>query len=63
MTADDVLAAARAHLDPDRTAIVLVGDADAVAGDLERAGFGDVQVVRESPEAPGPDASSEATDD
>jgi len=53
VTADDVLAAARAHLDPDRAAIVVVGDADAVAGDLERAGFGDVEVVRE-PEASGP---------
>ena len=47
VTAADVQAAARAHLDPDRTAIVVVGDADAVGPDLDAAGFGPVEVVRD----------------
>jgi zinc protease len=47
VTADDVLAAAQAHLDLEHLAIVLVSDADRIAGDLESAGFGRVEVVRE----------------
>jgi zinc protease len=47
VTADDVLAAARAHLDLERLGIVLVGDADAVAADVEALGLGDLEVVRE----------------
>jgi zinc protease len=47
VTAADVLTAARAHIDPDRLAIIVVGDADAIGGDLEQAGFGDVEVLRE----------------
>ncbi|MBP1704845.1 MAG: peptidase domain protein [Chloroflexi bacterium] len=47
VTADDVQAAARDHLDPERTAIVIVGDADALAAELEAAGFGPVEIVRE----------------
>jgi zinc protease len=46
VTADDVLAAAQAYLDPDRAAIVLVGDADAIAGPLEAAGLGPVVIDR-----------------
>jgi predicted Zn-dependent peptidase len=47
VTAADVLAAARAHLDVERLGIVLVGDADAVAADVEALGLGEVEVVRE----------------
>ena len=47
VTADDVLAAARAHLDLERLGIILVGDADAVAADVEALGLGDLEVVRE----------------
>ena len=49
----DVLAAARAHLHLERLAVVVVGDADAVGADLEKAGLGDVEVVRD------PDLSAE----
>ena len=35
------------HIHPDRMAIVLVGDADAVAADLEAAGLGEFEVIRE----------------
>ncbi len=45
--ADDVLAAARAHLDLERLGVVLVGDADAVAADVEALRLGDLEVVRE----------------
>ena len=47
VSAADVLAAARDHLDPERMAIVIVGDADAVAPGLASAGFGPVEVLRE----------------
>lgn len=47
VTADDVLAAARAHLDLERLGIVLVGDADAVAADVDALGLGDLEVVRD----------------
>jgi zinc protease len=47
----DVQKAAQDHIHPDRIAIVLVGDADAVAGDLEKAGLGEVEVIRD--ELPG----------
>jgi zinc protease len=57
VTAEDVLAAAQAYLDPDRAAIVLVGDADAIAGPLEAAGLGPVVIDRGDVEgsAPGPE--------
>jgi predicted Zn-dependent peptidase len=45
VTGADVLAAARAHLHLERLAVVVVGDADAVGADLEKAGLGDVEVV------------------
>jgi zinc protease len=48
VTAHDVLAAARDHIAPDRSAIVLVGDADAFGAALEEAGLGEVIVERES---------------
>jgi zinc protease len=47
VTAQDVQAAAHDHIDPDRLAIVVVGDADAVAHDLEAAEFGDFAIIRE----------------
>ncbi len=47
VTASDVLAAARSHLHADRLAVIVVGDADAIGGDLEKAGIGDVEVVRD----------------
>jgi zinc protease len=46
VTVDDVLAAARAHVHPERAAIVLVGDADAISGPIEEAGLGPVVVDR-----------------
>jgi len=52
VTASEVQAAARAHLDLDHLAIVLVGDADAVASDVEALGLGDLEIVRD--EEPGP---------
>ena len=51
VTAQDVRKAAQDHIHPDRVAIVLVGDADVVGKDLEAAGFGDLEVIRE--ELPG----------
>ena len=45
--ADAVLAAARAHVRPDESAIVLVGDADAFLADLEAAGIAPIVVDRD----------------
>ncbi|HSW42052.1 MAG TPA: pitrilysin family protein [Patescibacteria group bacterium] len=53
VTAADVLAAARAHLDLDRLGIVLVGDADAVAAEVEALGLGELEVVRDEGPVPG----------
>jgi zinc protease len=50
VTADDVLAAARAHLHLERAAAVLVGDASVVGSSLEVVGFGPVEVIREDNE-------------
>ena len=44
---DDVQRAAVEHVLPDRAAIVLVGDADAFAAELEAAGVGRVIIERE----------------
>jgi hypothetical protein len=49
VTIADVRAAAREHIDLDRIAIVAVGDADAVAGELESAGLGELEVITEEP--------------
>jgi predicted Zn-dependent peptidase len=54
VTGEDVLAAARAHLDLEHLGVVVVGDADAVAADVEALGIGDVEVVREEDTAAGP---------
>lgn len=62
VTAADVRKAAQDHIHPDRLAIVLVGDADVVAKDLEAAGFGDLKVIRE--ELPGDvDGAGEAAEE
>jgi predicted Zn-dependent peptidase len=54
---DDVIAAARTRITPDRMAIVLVGDADAFGSAVEAAGFGRVTVEREDgPVEEGPEA-------
>ncbi len=47
VTGEEVLAAARAHLDLERLGVVLVGDADAVAADVEALALGDFEVVRD----------------
>ena len=46
---DAVEAAARAHLQVDRAAIVLVGDVDAFGSDLEAAGLGRLVIDRDEP--------------
>ena len=65
-------AASRKHLDIDRAAIVLVGDADAFGSELEAAGVGTVVIERdEGPHVLGPvpdeteaaAAAVDATDD
>lgn len=43
----DVRRVAEAHIDPERLAIVLVADADAVAADMAAAGFTEIDVLRE----------------
>jgi predicted Zn-dependent peptidase len=48
VTIEDVHAVARKRIEPERAAIVLVGDADAFGEALEAAGFGPVTVERES---------------
>jgi predicted Zn-dependent peptidase len=59
VTLADVQAAARAHLDLERAAIVLVGDVDQFGGQLETA-LGPIDVVREP--APGEGAEGEVTE-
>jgi zinc protease len=44
----DVQRVARLHIDPDRLAIVIVGDAEAIGPDLATAGLGDVDVIRDA---------------
>ena len=45
VTIDAIQKAAQDHIHPDKIAIVAVGDADAVAADLEAAGFGELEVI------------------
>jgi predicted Zn-dependent peptidase len=47
VTADDVHRAAREHLRLEEAAIVLVGDADVIGTDVEKAGFGAFEIVRD----------------
>ncbi len=51
VSADDVLAAAQAHLHLEQAAAVLVGDASAIASSLEVVGFGPVEVIRDDDES------------
>jgi zinc protease len=53
VSVDDVRTAARAHLHLERAGIVLVGDAERIAADVEAAGVGPVEVVRDEAPAPG----------
>ncbi len=48
VTIEDVQKAAVERIWPDRSAILLVGDADAFGAELEAAGFGPVTVERDS---------------
>ncbi len=47
VTAEDVQAAARAHIDPDSASIVVVGDVSVFEPALREAGYGDIEVVRD----------------
>ena len=47
VTADEVSAAAAARLRPDEAVAVVVGDASVVGAELEAAGLGAVEVVRD----------------
>jgi predicted Zn-dependent peptidase len=62
VTVEDVLAAARARIDPARAAIVLVGDADRFGAELEAAALGRVVVERDEVQ-PAPAASGEGVDE
>jgi hypothetical protein len=64
VTIGDVRAAAREHIDLDRMAIVAVGDADVVGGELESAGLGEIEVIAEEPPAGGSDdAAADESDE
>jgi len=55
VTGSDVETAARGRIEADRSAIVLVGDADAFGSELEKAGFGPVTIERDDePTTEGP---------
>lgn len=61
VTIEDVRKAAVERIWPDKSAILLVGDADAFGADLEAAGFGPVSVERDSgPTEDGRDAGAAA---
>jgi predicted Zn-dependent peptidase len=62
VTVADVQAAAREHIDLDRMAIVAVGDGDAVAGELESAGLGAIEVIAEEPPAAAANESDEESE-
>lgn len=47
VTVDAVAAAAATHLRPDDCTVVVVGDADAIVGDLEQLGHAEVEVRRD----------------
>jgi hypothetical protein len=61
VTSKDVAMAARARIEPDRSAIVLVGDADAFGHDLEAAGFGPIVIERD--DAPVTEGPAEGVDE
>ena len=45
--AEDVQAAARAHIDPERASIVVVGDVSKFEEPLREAGYGEVEVIHD----------------
>jgi predicted Zn-dependent peptidase len=47
VSADDVRAAAAAHIHPDQASIVVVGDVSKFEGSLREAGYGEVEIVRD----------------
>ena len=47
VTAEDVLRVARAHLHPDESAIILVGDSDKFSADLEAAGIAPIEAAED----------------
>ncbi len=49
VTVEDVRQAAVEHLHVDRTAVVLLGDADRIAADVEAADIGDLEIVTDDP--------------
>ncbi len=57
LTTDEVREAALRHVRPDDASIVLVADAELVLPQLEAAGIGPVEVVREAVPAPAEDAA------
>jgi len=60
VTVDDILEAAVAHVRPDASAIVLVGDADAFGSELEAAGLGRLVIERDKePQDKGRDDSDD----
>jgi zinc protease len=63
VTIADVQAAAREHIDLDRMAIVAVGDADVVGGELESAGLGEIELIAEEPPAAGSDDAADESDE
>lgn len=57
VTPEQVRDAAVAHIHPDQLGIVLVGDASRIAGEVEAAGIGPLEIVRDAPdEGASPDA-------
>jgi zinc protease len=56
VTGADVLAAAREHLDLEHLGVVVVGDAGAIARDVEALGIGSLEIVRDE-EAPAVDGA------
>lgn len=60
VTPEQVRDAAAAHIDPDRLAIVLVGDAERIAGDVEASGAGPLEVVRDASDTSQPAAEDAA---
>jgi zinc protease len=47
VSADDVLAAARAHIDPEHASITVVGDAARFREALDSAGYGEVEILQD----------------
>jgi predicted Zn-dependent peptidase len=48
VTAEDVQAAALAHIDPEAASIVIVGDVSKFEGAMAEAGYGEVEIVRDA---------------